>query len=371
VSRDLGTELVTGLLSDLARLQSRNTDEWRYPAGFMDRLRRRGAELLYPMMRRRKLERTAELPQVRGPLEVILGHLPRLQAFHSRLADGESRRTLQEVLRFRILGRTHVRLRQNNDEFWRLRSMVTDECRVGSRPETSFGYPLFLYRVKGAAAPIEGVWLPVNTLNTFLLKQYRCPRAGVEAREGDIVVDGGGCWGDTALYFADLVGPGGRVHCFECVTENLDLLRENLARNPLLAPRIVVDPRALWREPTESLDIGVAGHSSSVMGGEGPPGTVKATSLDSYLEEAGLQRIDFLKLDVEGAEPDVLEGGRRTIQRHRPALAISVYHKLSDFWEIPELIDAIQPGYRFFLDHFSIHADETVLFARHESRPGA
>ena len=68
-------------------------------------------------------------------------------------------------------------------------------------------------------------------------------------------------------------------------------------------------------------------------------------------------------MDIEGAELEALKGATNTIQTFRPKLAISVYHRTRDFWEIPQWIDSLNLGYQFHLRHFTIHAGETVLFA--------
>ena len=73
--------------------------------------------------------------------------------------------------------------------------------------------------------------------------------------------------------------------------------------------------------------------------------------------------VDFIKMDIEGAESEALEGAKQTIRAFHPKLAISVYHKLDDFWTIPKYIDQLGMGYRFYLRHFTIHREETVLFA--------
>ena len=51
------------------------------------------------------------------------------------------------------------------------------------------------------------------------------------------------------------------------------------------------------------------------------------------------------------------------LRQFRPKLAITVYHDFKDFWEIPQFLDRLGLGYRFYLRHFTIHAEETVLFA--------
>lgn len=61
---------------------------------------------------------------------------------------------------------------------------------------------------------------------------------------------------------------------------------------------------------------------------------------------------------------DALRGAERTIRSDRPRLAICVYHSLQDFVRIPKWIASLGLGYRFYLDHFTIHAEETILFAR-------
>lgn len=68
-------------------------------------------------------------------------------------------------------------------------------------------------------------------------------------------------------------------------------------------------------------------------------------------------------MDVEGAESAALRGSADTIRRYRPKLAISAYHSLADLTGLAPLIASIQPDYRFYLDHHTTHAEETVLYA--------
>ena len=87
---------------------------------------------------------------------------------------------------------------------------------------------------------------------------------------------------------------------------------------------------------------------------------VSAVRLDDIADE----RISFIKLDVEGAEFDVLMGAMRTIQKYKPKLAISVYHRDDDLLTIPFLIHNMVPEYRLFLRHHSTRVTETVLYAK-------
>ena len=75
-----------------------------------------------------------------------------------------------------------------------------------------------------------------------------------------------------------------------------------------------------------------------------------------------VERVDFLKLDIEGSELGALEGAKETLREFRPKLAISVYHKFSDFFEIPAFIDSLGLHYDLYLDHYTIHSEETILY---------
>ena len=90
---------------------------------------------------------------------------------------------------------------------------------------------------------------------------------------------------------------------------------------------------------------------------------VETITIDDLVSEEKLKRVDFIKMDIEGAELEALRGAENTIRQFHPKLAISLYHKLNDLWEIPEYIDSLGLGYKFSLKHVTIHAEETVLFA--------
>jgi len=82
------------------------------------------------------------------------------------------------------------------------------------------------------------------------------------------------------------------------------------------------------------------------------------------VESGEVKRIDFLKLDVEGAELDALRGGLNSILRFRPKMAISLYHKPNDLFEIIRFVSRAFPFYELYLDHYTIHREETVLYCR-------
>ena len=89
--------------------------------------------------------------------------------------------------------------------------------------------------------------------------------------------------------------------------------------------------------------------------------SVAAMKLDDLLNG---EVATFIKLDVEGAELNALIGAERTIKKHKPKLAVCIYHKPSDVWEIPDYILSLHEDYRLYLRHHHIcDYDDTVLYA--------
>lgn len=81
-------------------------------------------------------------------------------------------------------------------------------------------------------------------------------------------------------------------------------------------------------------------------------------TLDSYVREKNLPRVDLIKFDVEGAELDVLKGAAVTISRFKPILLLSAYHKWDDFWTLTEFVKALNPEYEFALRQFCVSIED-------------
>ncbi len=279
---------------------------------------------------------------------------------YESLQDPASKDLFVKLIAYRILGERNVRLPINTKEYWRIRRSLSGYIeRSGAAANVRVVGHLDLCNVDG----IRFFGHPLNVLNTFLLHQYRCSRADVGVEPGDVVIDAGGCWGDTTLYFARSAE---RVYSYECMPSNIHILNENIKLNPELAGKIEVVQNALWSRSGERLVFGERGPAS--RGVSGQVGVEVTTgSLDDLVEARSLPRLDFIKMDIEGAEMQALIGAERTIRKFRPQLAISIYHDIRDFVRIPDWIASLNLGYRFYIDHFTIHAEETVLFATADS----
>lgn len=290
-------------------------------------------------------------------------HFVELDWLHSTLADEESKSLLVEVIAYRIMGFRHIRLPLSSpgqrERSRKLRSLAVPGqviATAGSASElhlqdlSSIGYPL---RIN---LPLEAPFLP------YVLEQYACPRLGVAVRPGDVVIDAGACWGDTALYFAHRVGDEGRVFAFEFVTENLQVLESNLKLNPSCAERIELVRAPVWSSSGLSFGFSCPGPGARATETNDTSG-VPSLSIDDLVAKKQLQKVDFIKMDIEGAEFEALKGAETTLRRHKPDLALCVYHSKEDFTRLARFVDRLNLGYRFALGHFTIHSEETVLFA--------
>lgn len=74
-------------------------------------------------------------------------------------------------------------------------------------------------------------------------------------------------------------------------------------------------------------------------------------------------QVDFLKLDIEGAEIPALKGAKELIQRSRPVIALSLYHLPKDPWEIPAIMQELCQDYQFFIRQHYCNSFESVLYA--------
>jgi FkbM family methyltransferase len=350
----------------------RDNHDWRrfgpapFPTLSRERLTATWAGIL---LKRLGLVRAASLQQVvRAAFAFIAPHVADLQWLYEQLCDSESRDLLVQLMAYRALGEGYIKLPLNRPEHWELVERIEKSAANRETIDPNFnGWRLSKIDLREIGYPIELFLRPTNVVAQFIEQQYRCvtPEMVVEVGEGDRVIDAGGCWGDTALYFAHKAGPEGRVISFEFLPQNLTIYRRNLELNSRLAERIEVLRHPVWSSSDRELFINPNGPGTTVGSERGATdvATVRTLSIDGLLERGDLEWVDFIKMDIEGAELEALKGAEGCLRKFRPRMAVTVYHGLTDFWTIPQYLSSLNLGYRFYLRHFTIHAEETILFA--------
>jgi FkbM family methyltransferase len=138
-------------------------------------------------------------------------------------------------------------------------------------------------------------------------------------RPGMVAVDCGAHIGEYTLLFASSVGPTGQVHAFEPHAGLFEVLRENVQRNGLR--QVVINHAAIGRRSgTVQFHPAKDPTASSILPSNTPGVEVPLISLDDYARQRGLTGLDAIKIDVEGAERDVIEGAEWMLTKIRPRL---------------------------------------------------
>ena len=301
--------------------------------------------------------------------KIVEPYFDKLENTSKLLADDQSRELLVDLMAYRILGFRHIKLPTNTPQYWKIlgeQTKIIDQA--GERINTAFmHFWLGRTRINRFGVDVEVFIQPRAIMSQLFLSQYRFERKGtiIGIEPGDTVFDCGGCWGETAVFFAYLAGNEGQVVSFEFIPSNLKIFRQNVDLNPNLRDRIQIIENPLWSTAREKLYFSDNGPGSKLKTEpfDGMAGTVEIATIDQVVKSKSLDKVDFVKMDIEGAELDALKGGESTIRKFKPKLAISLYHSLDDFCDIPAYLDSLNLGYQFYLHHATIHTEETVLFA--------
>ncbi len=171
-------------------------------------------------------------------------------------------------------------------------------------------------------------------------------------------IDCGAYDGDSFLAFAENYQKNignrydGQAYLLEPDEENYKRMLENCREYK----RCLFYKVGAWNEKKQ-LVFSSGGTSSGVA--EQGDEVIEADTIDNLTGETA----DFIKMDIEGAELQALQGAKNTIKKCHPVLAVCVYHKCDDLWVIPEYIKSIDSTYQFYLRAYSKYSQELVLYA--------
>lgn len=182
----------------------------------------------------------------------------------------------------------------------------------------------------------------------------------IKYTDKDVFLDCGAYVGDTAdEYIKHNNGKYRKIICLEADEDNCSIISQTAKQK-----KIDLKNCACWSEAkTLTFDKIGSGSGTVLIDGESKSITieVKADTIDHIV---GDEKISFIKMDIEGAEYDAILGARHTIEREKPVLMISVYHKQDDLLRLPSLIRSINYDYTFYLRHYrSMSVQETILYA--------
>jgi FkbM family methyltransferase len=176
-----------------------------------------------------------------------------------------------------------------------------------------------------------------------------------EFTNDEVYVDGGSYDGDTIRAFAAKVsGRFASVYGFEPDPVTFGKLKAKFQDDPRVHP-----VHAGLYSRSGRLHFRNDATRGAIFADDGEI-EMPVTTIDEVLGE---QRPTYIKMNIEGAEIEALRGGQRAIRRCQPRLAISVYHRPTDLWQIPQLVTELSADYKLYLRQHDGGIIETVLYA--------
>lgn len=223
-----------------------------------------------------------------------------------------------------------------------------DKCsfildRLQDKKSKEIFVKLISYRLTADPTYMEG-------FSVSLKDQYFSSFVG--SQDGAIFVDCGGFDGDTTEEFICRYPNYGKVYLFEPETSNLIKAKQRLKdiRDIEFIPFGVSDSSGTLFFNSEE------GSASSIS--SSGTATIDVVTLDDAIKE----RISFIKMDLEGWELPALKGGRNHISEDHPILALAVYHRMKDFWTLPDYVLSLRQDYSIHLRHYTEGWSESVMY---------
>ncbi len=188
-------------------------------------------------------------------------------------------------------------------------------------------------------------------IRIFVRNQYNLSE---ETAKGKVIVDVGA---NIGMFSALSVFMGARkVYALEPVPETFEMLKSTIALNGLGGVVVPLNVAAGDSDGFGEINYDFPGDSHASIGlyHNKTPGRrvqrVKILKLDSFLHG---KQVDFIKIDSEGYEKEVLLGAKTLLRKHKPVLSFSAYHFPSDKTVLPKVVKGIRGDYRIKLNHFA------------------
>jgi FkbM family methyltransferase len=200
----------------------------------------------------------------------------------------------------------------------------------------------------------KDIFLKLDKILMEGLYGYKDGKFDVTVKPDDVVIDAGAWAGDFSAYCAN---KGAKVYGFEPSSHTYKLLEATAALNE---GKIIPVKKGLGSQQEKicfSTDKGGGNLiiESTASANENSE-IITITTLDKFVEENKLEKVDFLKADIEGYEREFLKGAKQTIQKFLPKIAICTYHLPDD----PEVLEAIikdcNPNYQVFHSQHKLFA---------------
>jgi len=169
--------------------------------------------------------------------------------------------------------------------------------------------------------------------------------------KNEIFVDGGSFDGQTTEFLLNKYTNIKKVYCFEPDVNNYNTIKSKFHTNK----NVVIKNTGLWNIETQKYFLSTSDEISRIV-------NKSDIKIDLDMIDKMASDATFIKLDIEGAEKEALVGAERTIKKKLPKLAISIYHKPNDLFEIINIVKGYTNNYKFYIRHYSDYMFDTILY---------
>lgn len=192
--------------------------------------------------------------------------------------------------------------------------------------------------------------------------QQYFPSDIIDFNHKDVLVDCGAYTGDTLAEFISLQKPFAKYICYELSKRNYSKLINNVECTRCMQRGDTYDKKI------ECYNLGVGSRNENIFFDDNESETrclVGGTQgqIVRIADHLAEEKVSFIKMDLEGMEMAALQGADTLIRKQKPKLAICIYHKISDFWKIPEYMLEMNHDYHLYIRQHTPHWPETVCYA--------
>jgi FkbM family methyltransferase len=190
--------------------------------------------------------------------------------------------------------------------------------------------------------------------------QYRHPR--MDFGMPFEMIDAGACIGSNVTEFRAQLDRGGKMICLEPDQENFNRLSSFVANGGLDGAVRALNVGAWSSNTTLSFkSSSETAHIGQCRVSDEGGAKITTRTIDDICSDEGM-RPTFIKMDIEGAEPQAILGAQQVIKEYKPMMAICLYHFLEDLWVVPGLVESIRSDYSMYIGHHHDSWWETVLY---------
>jgi len=298
----------------------------------------------------------------KSPMKTFERYYGPFETTYQLMSNSTSKQLFVELIVMSLVGEKKMSLSSFTDDFIRDYELSSDVVLKAQSSLKVYKWILKQVSILNPSISIYTTPIILALHKSNRLYRYQCHKEIVEVEKGDIIIDAGVGWGDTTVYLAAKAGKEGHSYAFDILKDGMNALNAQLELNK---EQQNITPVLKALSDTSGDKVYISSPSPGARIEKKKTETAVYTiTIDDYVTVEKIDRVDFIKMDIEGAEISAIKGAETTIRTFKPKLAISVYHKWDDLLTIPTLIQDFRDDYKFYLDCTTGFGGEAVLYAK-------